>query len=271
MDPGTGLAILGGAAGSAKLLERMLGPTADYIGDGLKDWTERRLKNVGSIFQSAIEKAGDKLNQDGGVPPKVLKGVLVEGQFCDDLLSQEYFGGILASSRSGVSRDDRGATIIALLSHLSTYQIRAHYIFYFLVKQLFNGRDLTLTLPLSRSLAEIYIPESSFSSSMAFSDDEMPQFSQILSHIMFGLKKEDLIEPFLHFGSAEYLKTYFSEATHQGLIFQPTVLGVELSLWAYGRGDLNVGEFLNTNNEFPLVSGVEIGEGFQMTKMKKAE
>ena len=31
MDPGTGLTILGSAIGGAKLVEKLLGPTADYI------------------------------------------------------------------------------------------------------------------------------------------------------------------------------------------------------------------------------------------------
>ncbi len=38
MDLGTGLALLG----SAKLLEKLLGPTADYVGEGAKTWAQRR-------------------------------------------------------------------------------------------------------------------------------------------------------------------------------------------------------------------------------------
>lgn len=46
MKPGTGLTILGTAVGSAKLVEKLLGPTADYLGEGLRQWTEKRVENV---------------------------------------------------------------------------------------------------------------------------------------------------------------------------------------------------------------------------------
>jgi hypothetical protein len=51
MEPATGLTILGTAVGSAKVIEKMLGPTADYLGTGLKDWTEKAGRNVGRIFE----------------------------------------------------------------------------------------------------------------------------------------------------------------------------------------------------------------------------
>lgn len=70
-----------------------------------------------------------KLRRPGAVPPKVLKGIIGEAPFCDDELSAEYFGGVLASSRTGVSRNDRGAAFAALVGRLSAYEIRAHFFF----------------------------------------------------------------------------------------------------------------------------------------------
>ena len=58
IEPGTGLAILGAAAGSAKLVEKMLGLTAEYIGEGLKNWTAKAASNVGKIITKAAFKAG---------------------------------------------------------------------------------------------------------------------------------------------------------------------------------------------------------------------
>jgi hypothetical protein len=49
VDVGTGLALLG----SVKLLEKMLGPTAEYIGDGLQTWAKKRTENVRRIFSFA--------------------------------------------------------------------------------------------------------------------------------------------------------------------------------------------------------------------------
>ncbi len=34
-------------------LNKMLGPTAEYLGDGLKNLVSKRTKNIGTIFQKA--------------------------------------------------------------------------------------------------------------------------------------------------------------------------------------------------------------------------
>ena len=73
MEQGTGLTILGGAIGSAKLIERILGPTADYLGKEIQSWTEKRLNNVKNIFSNAEKKLGKEIEKNGTVPPKVLK------------------------------------------------------------------------------------------------------------------------------------------------------------------------------------------------------
>ena len=116
MELETGITILGSAIGSAKILEKILGPTADYLGYQLKEWTEKKVKNTAAIFKNAEKKLGEKINQDGSVAPKVLKGILNEGAWSEEELQIEYFGGVLASSRSGVKRDDRGAYFVSLIS-----------------------------------------------------------------------------------------------------------------------------------------------------------
>jgi hypothetical protein len=92
-------------------VEKNLGPTAEYLGGGLRAWTEKRVQNVATIFNKAQEKLGPEIEKAGSVPPRVLKEVLDEGSFCDDELTAEYFGGILASSRTPSGRDDRGRHI----------------------------------------------------------------------------------------------------------------------------------------------------------------
>ncbi len=68
-------------------LQKLLGPTADYLGTGLKDFTQKRAEAVGKIFSSAQQKLGEKVNQAGEVPPKVLKTVLNEGSYSTDQLT----------------------------------------------------------------------------------------------------------------------------------------------------------------------------------------
>ena len=130
IDPGTGLAILGSAIGGAKVAEKILGPTSEYIGEQLREWTEKKVKNTANIFKNAEKKLGDKINETGKVSPKVLKGILDDGAWCEEELQVEYFGGVLASSRTGVSRDDRGAYFVSLISRLSSYQLRTHFLLY---------------------------------------------------------------------------------------------------------------------------------------------
>jgi len=130
--------------GSAQIVVKILGPTADYLGEGIKGWAEKRAGNVERIFSIAEKKLGDRIDQDESVPTKVLKSILDDGSFSEDPLAAEYFGGVLASSRSGIPRDDRGVGKAALVTRLSTYQIRAHFIFYKIVKKLYDGSSYNI-------------------------------------------------------------------------------------------------------------------------------
>ena len=60
-------------------IQRLLGPTADYLGQGLRDFTQKRVQTIGEIFQKAESKLGAKLDTPGEVSPKVLKAVLDDG------------------------------------------------------------------------------------------------------------------------------------------------------------------------------------------------
>lgn len=248
MEPGTGLTVLGAAFGSAKVLEKMLGPTAEFLGGGLKDWTERGCKNLAQIFTVAKDRLGDRINDEGGIPPRVLKEVLQEGPFCEDRLWAEYFGGVLASSRTGVERDDRGARIAGLLGRLSTYQVRTHFAIYTLFKRLFDGSDISPSLEDGRRMLRMFIPSTTYESLMEFEKGETP--SIILAHSVVGLVSESLLGDYYQFGSHDYIKRHFPEAPSAGLMVEPSTLGVELFYWAHGLGDIPVGAFLQPTIKF---------------------
>ena len=99
-------------------VQKILGPTADYLGEELKAFTQRRVENTAKIFLNAKKKLGPRLDSPGQVPPKVLKTVINEGSYSEDPIALEYFGGVLASSRTEIGRDDRGARIIKTLDNL---------------------------------------------------------------------------------------------------------------------------------------------------------
>lgn len=235
-------------------IQKLLGPTADYLGQGLRDFTQKRAQTIGQIFQKAESKLGAKLDTPGEVPPKVLKAVLDEGSFSNDSLAVEYLGGILASSRTEHGRDDRGARIAKVMDALSTYQLRAHYLIYATVRALFSGCGLSLNME-GRPRMQIFIPLPGFFAAMDFSSTELAQLSSILGHIFFGLHGDNLLEGQWQYGDKDSMIKLFAGATDGGIICQPSALGGELFLWAFGHADKSL-DYLFSPEFSPIVDGL---------------
>src|SRR5262245_1155081 len=140
---GTGLAILGTAEVSKDAVQRLLAPTADYIGAGVLQGT-KAVVNTLRVFVNAARIMGPRIDEPGRVPPRVMREILDQAPFCEDELTAEYLGGILASSYSEILRDDRGVTLLNTLKRLSTYAVRTHYVCYREYCRLYQG-NLTLT------------------------------------------------------------------------------------------------------------------------------
>jgi len=240
-------------------LQKLLGPTADYLGAGLRDFTQRRTENIVKIFESAEKKLGERLDGPGEVPPKVLKSVLNEGSYATEAIAVEYFGGILASSRTEQGRDDRGARLAKLLDGLSTYQLRAHYLIYATVHRIFSGRALKFNME-GRPKMQIFIPFDDFFNAMDFNGKEMQQIGQLLNHVFFGLHSDNLIEGEWQYGPHEHIAKMFSGTTSVGgILCGPSVLGAELFLSAFGQCEKPVEEIFNSEMVF-IIDGVP--EGF---------
>ena len=60
----------------------------------------------------------------------VAYNVLRDGAFRDDEVSSEYFGGILASSRSRDGKDDSTIHYVDVIKSLSSRQLQLHYLIY---------------------------------------------------------------------------------------------------------------------------------------------
>ncbi|MCK4829248.1 hypothetical protein KA005_76700 [bacterium] len=271
MEPGTGLTILGGAIGSAKLLEKILGPTAEYIGEGIKEWTQRRVHNVSRIFEKAKDKLGARLDEPGGVSPRVLKGILDEGSFLEDELSSEYFAGVLASSKSERTRDDRGATQIKLISNLSSYQIRTHFIFYTSLWEALRPFNSVVNPGTDRAIMLIYIQTPEYYIAMDL-DSEFKNEDEklnILAHSMNGLKRSELIDNYTYGNKEAIIKSHQKfpnfmvcedELSEHGITFQPTPGGIELYLWAHGLGHITHFRFLDPEIEFKTSGDIKLPE-----------
>jgi hypothetical protein len=260
MDLGTGLALFG----SAKLAERLLGPTVDYLGEGIKAIAQKRLENVKNIFSAAARKLGKRINDEGSVPPKVLRGIIDEGSYNDDFLAVEYFGGILASSRSGIVRDDRGAYFVSLVNRLSCYQLRSHYILYYIVNQLYAGTSLDDIGFLHK---EVYVPYGVYEPAMDFTKAENAKV--LLQHAIDGLTKENLLRGVqtVTDGNEEHDSQRFFriKINKPGFLFCPTSHGIEFFLWAHGKSEMSISSFFDRDERFELDHRINIEQGFKKT------
>ena len=254
---------MGAAIGSKDIVVKILGPTADYVGAGLKEWTERRVNNVGRIFQNAHKKLGDREEEEGSVHPKVLKEIFAEGSFAEDELAAEYFGGVLTSSRTGVPRDDRGAAFARLTAQLTTYQLRSHFFFYHLFKLIHNGSAHPISTTEGRLLLNIFIPLQSYGVALQLTPEE--NFEAIAQHVLFGLSREGLIEDEFRMGNEELIRQSFPEAEGPGLLITPSALGVELFHWAHGLGHLPIADFLKPETTFRSDIKIPTRPGFRAT------
>jgi hypothetical protein len=232
VDTGTGLAVLGPSA----VILKILGPTADYVGDNFQQWTENRVQNIRRVFAKAEKKLGpSQLEEPGQVPPRVLKGILEEGQFCDDEVGAEYLGGVLASARSGTERDDRAAALLATISRLSTYQLRTHYIAYACAQRVLAGRALELGNRSTREDHALFLPVSTWEDAMEFSPVEARDSPAIVDHTLVGLAREDLIDDsLLATGERSPEKALGKRVPEAGFLYALTLQGIELFTAAHG-------------------------------------
>lgn len=107
-------------------LQKAFGPVLTELGEDL-----RRLYAVGrdKILAAAYKKIEDV--EDGKqANPRVMRDVLWNGAFSDDEVCAEYFGGILASSRSDDGTCDDSIQFVDVIKALSAKQLQLHYVIY---------------------------------------------------------------------------------------------------------------------------------------------
>jgi hypothetical protein len=242
------------------LTMKALGPTADVVGKRLASYTGKALDCVERVLTNAVKKLGDR-SPSHGVPLRVAKSLVLEAPFCDDALAAEYFGGVLASSRSGVDRDDRGVEFLAQLSSMSVYQIRAHYIFYQSAKRLLEGKIEDPRKTGFMKGSTVAFRKDSFFKAMEFTGDEVPNASVIMDQALAGMERDELI------GSAWGLVGTWrntgiavsSEESRQFWVAVPILdSGIDLFMWAYGHGNLPLQEFFSTSVKCEAIPHVEL-------------
>lgn len=237
------------------ILNKLLGPTAKYLGEKTLGLVKKADINLDAIFHRAALILGDRLDSPGQVNPRVLKHIIDEGRFCEDEITRAYFAGILASSKTEDLFDDRGAAILDLIRGLSSYQLRLHYIIYHLFREKLLGQRLFINSQKVRQRVCLFMPAPDYYMAIAPSlnyEKQRQEIMSISSHVLFGLKKQFLIDEKTTKANKNTLvmklpndfKKYISS---NGCLFYPTPQGGELFLWAHGCGKEPPGEIFNKN------------------------
>jgi hypothetical protein len=267
------------------LVGRTLGPTADYVGNEVKEFVEFRVENVKRIFQEAKRKQKRELNPSEGVHPRVLREVVNTGSFSDDTLWADYFGGVLASSSSENSQDDRGIIYTALIGRLSRFDLRLHCALYLAVQEHAvhlaerlskqNGLDHERRIRIIWDTLQkrFFISTPQLISAMGFSAIKEGMEFDILREAMASLARESLIKDDYHivpeggYSSNKDAPTIW-RADKPGYVFHISDQGISLFMWALGLGNLNRNDFLHTDISQVIPEGIIILENIEIISEK---
>jgi hypothetical protein len=152
-----------------------------------------------------------------------------------DELKAEYLNRVLSAARSKKGIDARSESIIYKIKRLSKYQVRLHFIMYYLVRKFFFGHGNNFDIRKESDCAkqEIFMPLTVYEAAMNLTDDE--DVNDILLHSIIGLKEHNLIDKNSDFykAAASHLNKR-TNINQNGLLFRPSSSGTELFLWANG-------------------------------------
>ena len=168
---------------------------------------------------------------------------------------------MLASSRSGVVRDDRGAAFAKLVGGLTTYQLRSHCLFYDGFKRLFNGIYGPDAIFINMHRHQMFVPDSDYSESLSIEEGDV--FHDIELHSYIGLVRNDLIARETLSGNVGLLKSQGYAADEDGQVVGLTMAGIELYHWAHGLGEFAASHFLDPTVDFEFEASIR-----KLTKIK---
>src|SRR3989339_1669432 len=123
--------------------KKIFGKTLDVISADIANLYQKGRDKI-------IEKVTSKIaNIDDGKTAnlRVTRDVFWNGSFTDEAICAEYFGGILASSRSIDGKDDIGVFYTDIIKSLSSSQLKLHYIVYHSLNKLWLEMPTEKTRP----------------------------------------------------------------------------------------------------------------------------
>lgn len=210
-------------------IEKLLGPTFEYYGQGLKNLTEsfniKAKENLKKIFGRAIVKKGHELEKNGIINPRIIKEIVLDGAFCDTNIISEYYSGILASSRTEDGNDE-GIHYINILKGLSSKQLKLHYAIYSKFFKEHKGEEYNLHSQTERNKLKVYFSIQEVFE--IFKLKNIEDLNQLTSEAFPAIYHADLVESY-KFDTSKQEKQFE---------FSITLLGTSLFLQALGYGEI---------------------------------
>jgi len=201
-------------------VKKLLGPTLDTMGGDLD-----KLYSIGrdKILSVGIRKSN--IGDDKKANLRVARDVFWNGSFTDEAICAEYFGGILASSRSIDGKDDAGIFYADIIKSLSSSQLRLHYTIY----RSFN--KLWLEMPEDKQRPNTGMMAETGKYNIWFSTFELQQMGIDIDKDLIALYNKGLV------GSGyEALGHKLNENTEvQYTKVGPTTLGIQLYAVAHNK------------------------------------
>lgn len=229
----------GEAEASSKLLQRLLGPTADVLGDAMAQYTSSRIQNIGRIADRTMERTQGRAAR--APHPRVAHRILEEGSFADNELMVEYLSGVLVAEQEGGSQEDEAVAWTALIGSMSTRQLRLHFLLYREWATLLLGRDgLELGRGAVRSQVDLEMNYDALLEALGLVREQAP--NQLASS-MAALSRLDLISDYAMGAIGEdeqHLPTQWEGHARVRM----SLAGMQLYGWALGQADVSPNAFV---------------------------
>ena len=195
-------------------IEKTLGPTLDVIGVDLAKLYSSTKTGVAKIALATKNKIKSDDSSNKQTNLRVTRDVFWNGAYSDEDICAEYFGGVLAGSRSTDGKNDTGIFYLDLVKSLSSTQLKLHFFIY---------SSLNKILAADISYKSINVAQSQdINSRVVYLDsNELLQFGINLEVDLVALHDKNLIESFEYNGDMHPDKHHLTKVV-------PTTLGVQL-------------------------------------------
>jgi hypothetical protein len=238
------------AVGAAWAGRKILGPTLDKMGEQLRErYSVFSSGNLSRVIDLAETKLGQRRDQPGEFSPRVLLKIFDEAAWCDAPVMAEYFGGILAASRSEDGSDDRGASWASFVSRLASFDVYLHYLCFDAFRTLYVGEtELNLGMETDRAIGKsgIYIPGAELIRALG-ADEIQEAWNTVLTPSISTLVRENLLGQWWGMGMPDlFEQRYQIDAPEPGIVFGVDLPGLELFNWAHGKRNAVPSAILDT-------------------------